>query len=187
MANKKDKIIIGLVGEIASGKDSIADYLKNKYQSQTVSFSQPLRDILDRLYLPQTRVNMAGLGVSLRELFGQELLANAIGKEAKAVKSPVVCLPNVRLKSDIVNLRKIKGFVLIHVDTDAKIRYERIVKRSQNADDKNKTWKQFLKDSKLSTEIEIRKIAKEAKFKIDNNGDYKKLYKQIDEMMKEII
>ena len=187
MKKIKEKIIIGLVGEIASGKDTVADYLAKKYHSQTISFSQPLRDVLDRLYLPQNRVNMANLGIILREKFGQDTLEKVIDQEIKNSPKKIVCLPNIRLKSDMVKLKKLKHFILIGLATDPKIRYQRILKRAQNTDDKNKTWAEFLKDSKLSTETEIRNIAKTAKFKIDNNGSYKNLYGQIDDLMAKIL
>lgn len=184
---KKHKIIIGLVGEIASGKDTFADYLEKKYNSETISFSQPLRDILDRLYLPQTRENLANLGITLRKTFYQTLLGDVVTKEVRNSKKPVTCLPNIRLESDVEKLKNIKGFVLININVSPEKRYKRILKRSQNVDDKTKTWKQFLKDSKLSTEIQIRKIAKRAKFTIDNNGSHQKMYAQIDEVMKQIL
>ncbi|MDO8669414.1 MAG: AAA family ATPase [Candidatus Buchananbacteria bacterium] len=183
----KNKIIICLIGEMASGKDTVADYLSKKYKSKTISFSQPLRDILDRLYLPQTRINMAHLGIILRREFGQDMLSKTITSEIKASSNKLICLPNVRLKSDMAHIKKLSNFVLIYIKADPKVRYHRITKRSQNKDDKTKTWAQFLKDSKLSTETEIKKIAKGAKFTIDNNGDRRNLYSQVNEIMPKIL
>lgn len=183
----KDKIIIGLVGEMVSGKDTVADYLVKKYKSKTVSFSQPLRDILDRIYLPQTRINMATLGTALRAKFGQDVLANAVIEEIKASNNSIICLPNIRLESDMTELKKFKNFILISIETDQKIRFQRITKRLQNKDDANKTWSQFLKDSKLATETKIKKIAKKAKYSITNNTNYSDLYSQVDHIMKEIL
>lgn len=180
------KLIIGLVGEICSGKDTVADYLKKKYGAETISFSQPLRDILDRLSLPQTRINMADLGISLRGAFGQDLLSKVIAAEVKMGKKKIQVLPNVRLESDIIYLKKEPGFVLINVDADIKTRFERIKKRGQNTDDKSKTWAGFLKDAKLPTEIQIRQLAKKCKYKLDNNGSYKDLEKQADALIKKM-
>ena len=129
---------------------------------------------------------MSDLGQCIRKIFGEDILAKTIAKETKNSNKPIVCLCNVRLESDIPEIKKLKNFYLIHVDTDAKIRYKRLTNRSQNVDDKTKTWKQFQKDSQLYTERNIRKIAKGAKWKIDNNGSYQRLYKQIDEVMKQI-
>lgn len=183
---KPKKIILGLVGEIAAGKDTVAAYLKKKYSSQTISFSQPLRDILDRLNLKQTRENMAWLGHDLRKKFGQNLLAKALDQQIKNSKNKIICLPNIRLPQDIKYLKKMPGFVLINIKAQPKIRYERLTKRSQNADDQNKTWTQFLKDAKLPTEINIRKLAKKARYQIDNNGNFKQLYRQVEKIINKI-
>lgn len=180
------KLIIGLVGEIASGKDTAAAYLKKKYRSETISFSQPLRDILDRLFLPQTRENMAKLGIALRKNYGQDLLSKIIAQEIKKSKKKIFVLPNIRLESDIIYLHREPGFVLVNIEADMKTRFARIKKRGQNADDKTKTWSGFLKDSKLSTEIQIKKLAKTCKYKLDNNGTKKELEKQIDGLMKKL-
>lgn len=180
------KIILGLAGEIASGKDTVAAYLKKKYGSETVSFSQPLRDIADRLYLPQSRENLVWLGNDLRARFGQDILAKAVGEEVKQSQKKIIVLPNVRLPQDIKFLKKLPGFYLVAINTDAKIRYARLTKRRQNTDDQTKTWAQFLKDSKLPTEIKIRGLAKKAKYKIDNNGTFIELNKQIDEIIRDI-
>jgi dephospho-CoA kinase len=177
------KIILGLVGEIASGKDTVAAYLNKKHHSQTISFSKPLRDILDRIFLPQTRENLAWLGYDLRQRFGQDVLAKTITQEAIKNKSNIVVLPNVRLPQDIKYFKKMPGFYLVAIEAEAKTRYQRLIKRSQNADDKSKSWQQFLKDAKLPTETSIRKIARQSKYKIDNNGDFKNLYQQIESLI----
>jgi dephospho-CoA kinase len=181
-----NKIIIGLVGEIASGKDTVAKYLEKKYGSQTVSFSGPLRAILDILDLPQTRENMAWLGVDLRQRFGQDILAKAVTAQVRKSKNKMVALPNVRLPQDITYLKKLPGFHLVHIDADPKIRYQRLIRRSQNADDKSKTWAKFLKDSRLPTEIKIRQLAKKAEYRLDNSGSVENLKKQVDEMMRRV-
>jgi len=178
------KLIIGLVGEIASGKDTAAAYLKKKYGAETISFSQPLRDILDRLFITQTRENLANLGIALRKTFSQDILSKVIAQEIATSKKKIAVLPNVRLKSDTVYLDSEPGFVLVSIETDMKTRFARLKKRGQNADDKTKTWSQFLKDSKLSTEIQINKLAKTCKYKLDNNSTKKDLEKQIDRLMK---
>lgn len=185
MKNNK-KIILGLVGEIASGKDTVADYLVEKYGAKTISFSQPLRDILDILYQPQNRANMAGLGDTLREQFGQDLLSCVIAKKIKNSRDKIIVLPNVRLESDIVYLKKLPGFVLVSIDTEAKTRFKRLTSRGQNTDDKTKTWAQFQKDAQLYTERGIRDLMKKCKYKLDNNKKKTDLYNQIETLLQKI-
>jgi len=182
----RKKLILGLVGEIASGKDTAAAYLKKKYGAETISFSQPLRDILDILHEPQNRINMAGLGDGLRAQFGQDLLSKVIAKKVKASGKAAIVLPNVRLESDIVYLKKLPGFVLVAVETDAKTRFQRLKERGQNTDDRSKTWAQFQKDARLYTERGIRALMKKCRFKLDNNGSRKDLERQINEMIRKI-
>ena len=71
-----NKIIIGFIGKLSSGKGTACSYLVEKYQAQIVMFSQSLRDILDRVYLSHTRENMQKLSQILREHFSQDILAN---------------------------------------------------------------------------------------------------------------
>ncbi|MFA6227881.1 MAG: AAA family ATPase [Patescibacteria group bacterium] len=181
-----NKIVLGLVGEIAAGKDTVAAYLKKKYKSQTVSFSQPLRDILNRLYLPINRKNMDDLGMNLRQVFGQDLLSRVIYDEVRQTKSKLVVLPNIRLESDMVYLKTLPEFHLVGIDCEIKTRFARLKNRRQNIDDKTKTWRQFLSDSRVPLQQQIRQIAKRAKFQLDNNGTKRELFQQVEQLMKNI-
>lgn len=177
------KIIIGLTGIIASGKDTVADYLVEKYQAEKISFSAPLRDILNRLYLPIDRAHMSGLAQILIDKFGGDLLSKVIAQEIEKSSKAIFVLPNIRRESDYSALEKFPGFVLVGINTDPKVCYERLTKRSQNLDDKTKTWEQFEKDLKLSTELRIPILAEKAPFKIDNNGSLTELYSQVDSLI----
>lgn len=178
-----NKIIIGLVGEIAAGKDTIADYLAENYQAQTFSFSQPLRDILDILYQEQSRINIATLGNILRQAFGQDLLSKIIAAKVKNSSAEIIVLPNVRLASDIVYLADEPGFVLVGVETDQATRFERLKNRRQNTDDQTKTWEQFLADAELTTELQIRDLIKKSAYRLDNNQSKEQLYQQVEELI----
>ena len=76
---------------------------------------------------------------------------------------------------------------MVGINTDLKNCYERLIKRGQNEDDKNKTWEQFQKDLQLSTEVSIAGLIKKSTIKLDNNGSLEDLYKQIDKMMSDLL
>jgi len=183
---KTKKIILGLAGEIAAGKDTVAAYLKKKYGAETISFSVPIRDILDRMHLPQTRHNMYSLGTDLRMRFGQDILAKVITGDVIESRARIITLPNIRLAQDITYLKKVPGFHLVAIDADPKIRFQRLKKRGQNPDDRNKTWPQFLRDAKLYTEIHIKGLMKKAPHRLDNNGSFADLYRQVEELLKKL-
>ncbi|MFA6305021.1 MAG: AAA family ATPase [Patescibacteria group bacterium] len=177
------KIILGFVGKLASGKGTIAKYLSEHHQAEVLMFSQPLRDVLDRFYLPQTRGNMQGVSKSLREALGQDVIAKVIAEDAKKSAASLLAVDGVRRPMDIVFLRELPGFYLIKVETDQKIRYTRMTKRGQNPDDHTTTFEEFQKKDIAEAESLIDEVAKDAKFAIDNNGTFEELYKQLEEIL----
>jgi len=175
-----DKIIIGLVGEIASGKDTVVEYLIKKYQATAHKFSTPLRDVLKRLYLDVSRENMQEVSRILREKFGQNLLAKVITEDVRNDSNKIVVVNGIRRFADIQYLKDLPEFKLVHINTDARICYERLIKRRENVDDTNKTFEQFQRDHEAETEKEIAEVAKSASYSINNNGTLEELYQQID-------
>lgn len=178
------KTILGLVGPIASGKDTVKKYLEQKYDATGCRFSSILRDILERINLPNSRENMQGLSTILRQKFGEDILAKAIAADAIKLKGDIVVVDGVRRLADIKFLKRAPNFALVAIDAKPEIRYQRLVKRAENAGDAKKTYRQFLKDHQYETELTIPILMKKAKYKLDNNGSLADLYKQIDKLIK---
>ena len=84
-----NKIIIGIVGENASGKTTATEYLKNKYGAVCFRFSDMLGDILARLYLAPTRANFQKLSTVLRQNFSEDIMSQIIAED---VKNPTLSL-----------------------------------------------------------------------------------------------
>lgn len=181
-----DKIVVGLAGQIASGKDTVAEYIVKKYGGVSLSFSQPLRDILNRTFQPIDRANLVWLGQTLVDRFGTDILSKIICKEIESSDKKIFVLPNIRREGDVSCFKDWPGYILIGVETDRKICYERLVKRNQNVDDQVKTWEQFQKDLQLSTEVTIDGLIKKSSVQINNNSSLEDLYKQIDEIVKKL-
>jgi dephospho-CoA kinase len=180
------KIILGLVGPIASGKEISKKYLEKKYQGQSFRFSTALRDILNRLYLPISRPNLQDLSLSLRTSFGANLLAQVINQDIINSKQNLIIVDGLRRLDDIAILKNLPNFYLIAIDAQQKIRYQRVIGREENIGDKDKTWKQFLEDEQKEAELEIPTVIAQAKYKLDNNGSLDELYEQIDKIIVKI-
>lgn len=177
------KLIFGLVGQIACGKDISKKYLEEKYGTSSHRFSTMLRDILNRLYLPVSRSNLQDLSFNIRNLFGEDTLARVIAEDVKNDRQEIVVVEGIRRMADIVTLKNFPNFHLIRIVADPKIRYERTVKRNENIGDAEKTLEQFLSDEQRETEREIPIVMAKAKYQIDNNGSLTELYQQIDLIM----
>jgi len=177
------KIIIGLVGPLASGKEVSKKYLEKKYGATSYRFSTMLRDILNRLYLPISRENMQNLSLDLRQRFGGDTFAKVIAEEAKGDPGEIVVIDGVRRLDDITHLKNIPGFCLVGIDAEPEIRYKRMLSRNENNGDAQKTFAEFLADGAKEAELEIPVVMQTAKYHLDNNGSLPDLYKQLDKII----
>lgn len=177
------KIILGLAAELAGGKGTAARYMAEKYEGSSHRFSTMLRDVLDRLYLEHSRGNMQNLSTIIRKTFGEDTMAKVMFEDTRKDQREVVAIDGVRRPADIEYLRQLPEFKLIYIDTSLENRYERIVKRGENPDDKSKTLEQFKKDQEGEADVQIRNLKAEADYVIDNNQDMNHLYRQIDEII----
>jgi len=177
---KKNKIIIGLVGQIASGKGTAAKYIKNKHSAKSLRFSTVLRNILNDTNIEISRKNQQNLSTSLRNNFGEDVLSWNMVLNIKKSKSKILVIDGIRRLADIQHLIKLNGFILVKITAPVKIRYNRLIKRDENKGDKKKTYKEFLADQKREADAEIPLVMKKASQEIINDKDTKKLFKQID-------
>ncbi len=180
------KIILGFVGKLSSGKGTLAKYLVEKHGAQKVMFSQSLRDVLDRFYLPQTRDNMQAVSRGLREALGQDVIARVVAEDAQKAQSQIVAVDGVRRPMDIIYLKELSGFTLVQVAADQKVRHERMNKRSQNPDDHLITFEEFQKKDVAEAESLIDEVAGDAKFTINNNGTQEELFTQVEGILTKI-
>lgn len=180
------KIIIGVAGEIASGKDTFGQYMTEKYGALSLRFSQLFRDVLDRMGLEQNRENMSKLSLYLRKAFGEDILSKAILDEAEKSSNDIVIVDGVRRLPDIIHMETDEHFYFVYVDASSEKRYERLIKRRQNSDDATKTPSQFEKDAKLETELQIHDLKERADFVINNDGTLEELKAQVDKIVEEL-
>ncbi len=180
------KIILGFVGDLASGKGTVCKYLKEKYGTESYRFSTMLRDILKRVYLENSRENMQLLSTVMRENFGQDIMSKVIAEDVKNDPKEIVAVEGIRRPTDITYLEKNSGFHLIYITADSKLRWKRLVERNENPGDAKKTYEQFLKDEQAEADRLIKSLGAKAEFKITNDGTYDEFYKQMDEILKSI-
>lgn len=179
-----NKIIIGFVGLLASGKGTSTGYLSSKYKASSYRFSSILGDICSRLYLQKNRDNLIKLSEAVRKTFGDNILAETIANDAVNDQNNIIIIDGIRRLGDIEKLKNLENFVLVEIFADPKIRYERLVERKEKTDDATKTFEEFLADHQRSTEISINDVLPLAKEKIDNNGSFEELYSQLDALIK---
>lgn len=178
------KLILGLAGEMGCGKGTAAEYVVGELKGSSHRFSTVIRDVLDRIYLEQTRENMQKLSEVLRKNFGEDMLAQIMAHDVQRDTHDVIVVDGVRRLSDIKYLKDFAHFKLVFIDTAIQKRYERITKRRENPDDRGKTFEQFQKEQEGEAEEQVKDLKNYADYVITNDEEFSDFYKQIDEIIK---
>lgn len=176
-------MIIGLVGPLASGKGTITEYLVKQHAAKAVKFSQPLRDMINRCYVHETREAMSQLAQLMRANYGNDILVKTLIKDLEKMDVPIAVFDGIRYFDEYNALRERKDFQLWAVATDLEIRHSRIVKRGENAGEADLTLEQFKVQHELPTELAIPDIMAKADVTINNNGTMAELQAQIDALV----
>lgn len=178
------KLILGFAGEMASGKGAAAKYFVERHKAATYRFSTILRDVLRRLHLPEDRETLQTLSTLLRGAFGDDVLAKVMFEDARSDTHPLIVIDGVRRLEDVKYLREIPEFKLCYITAPMKTRYERLILRAENPDDKTKTYTQFEKDHEGEPEREISKLEAFALEVIDNSGTFPEFHQALDAILK---
>lgn len=173
----KQKLIIGLVGEKGSGKETFGNFLIEFVQDkkiERVRFSDLLKDTLLLWDIPLTRENLQKLAVLMDNGFGEGILSHAIYQRVSQINADIVILDGVRWKTDEDLIRRFPKNLMVYITAKLKTRFERIKKRNEKVGEA-KNYSQFLKEEKAENELLIPKIGSRADIKIENNGNLRDL------------
>lgn len=176
-------MIIGLTGPLATGKGTITEYLTSTHGAKAVKFSQPLRDMIHRCYVQETREAMSQLAQLMRAAYGNDILVRTLIKDLESMDVSIAVFDGIRYFDEFNALKERPDFQLWAVDTDLPIRYERIVTRGENAGEADLTLEQFTQQHELPTEQAIPELMTKADVTINNNGTLDELYAQIDKLV----
>jgi dephospho-CoA kinase len=136
--------IIGLSGTNGSGKDTVGEMLAAQHGYLFVSVSDLLREEARRRNLPVTREVLRTISAEWRREFGLGVLVDRAIEKCKSFGDKyvgVVASP-MRNAGEAQHLKDCGG-LLIWVDADPRVRYERITNRKRSLED-DKTFEQFL-------------------------------------------
>lgn len=177
-----NKIIIGLVGEVGSGKDTVGKYLEKEYGAKQVRFADPIKDTLSIYFDKLSRVDQQWLFLAFQERFGDDILSRAIRKKIDDETNPIVVVNGLRMPPDLKFIRSFKNNKILYITASAKTRWERASKRDEKSDDST-TFENFQKIDLKPTEINVPKIGAEADFKVENEKDLEYLLSETDKFM----
>lgn len=175
-------MIIGIVGSIASGKDTVADYLKEK---GFVSFSHSdiLREMMRAEGIETTIPNLTEYGNNLRETKGRGYLSQVISDKIEEDKN--VIITSIRQVGEIEYYRERWGkkFLLIKLDAPKEMRLKRLIERARPGDVKSIAELDIIEAKQADGKgggMNMNKCFEMADAEIDNVGTFEELYKKVD-------
>jgi len=176
-------MIIGLTGKNAAGKGELAKHIQSKGFAY-FSLSDVLREEATNRGLGHSRDELINLGNELRKKFGNGILAKKINEKIKKNSKKDFVIDSIRNPGEIEELRKNKGFLLIGVVTDQKIRFQRLLKRRRIGD--ATTFEEFRKqedreNNDESSGQQLDKCLGLADKNISSNGTIDEANKEFDE------
>lgn len=176
--------IIGLAGKKGAGKGEFVRLLKTMADRRGLTIehlksSDILAETLKLWQIPVSRANLKTLAVAMDKCFGNGTLSAAMQDRMRRSAAKIIIFDGVRWPSDITAVRMFFNNILIFIDTDIKIRYERIKNRGEKQEERNLSWKQFLAEEYASTETFMDEIKNKTDMLIDNNGGRTNLKKAV--------
>lgn len=184
-----EKIVIGLVGEKGSGKETVGDIIINLMPSKKivrVRSSDILRETLTEWGLPLTRHNQQHLAIVMDQGFGLGTLSGAVKKRITTIDADVVLFDGIRWESDAELLKTFPYNFLIYVTAPADIRYERAKLRKEKVGEESATFEQFMKEEQVHTELAIPMIGATADAMVHNTGTQEDLKHTVEHILVDI-
>ena len=187
---------IGLVGQIASGKGELKNYLVDKLGFASFSLSSLLHEDLKKQGVIEfTRETLQDIGDELRKKYGDAILAKrAIEKmnngELK-IKNKII-IEGIRNPGEIEYLKKLSHFVLIGVKAKRELRFKRLLARNKKWDPK--TWNEFVTVDRRDLGIgqikegqQVGKCLSYCDYILTNNKDIGDFHRKVKKLIEKII
>ncbi|MCX6808978.1 MAG: dephospho-CoA kinase [Candidatus Berkelbacteria bacterium] len=180
-------MIIGIVGSIASGKDTVADYLVKK-GFRNFSHSDALRKIMRKEGIETTIQNMTEFGNNLRAEQGYGFLAKQILTEIGEGEDAVVT--SIRQVGEIEYYRDNRAdFYLLKLDAPKEVRLQRLLQRNRAGDIKSMAELDEIEAKQADGKngaMNMNRCYELADSEIVNDGSFEDLYKKVDQLVEKL-
>ena len=180
-------MLIGITGTDGSGKGEVVAHLVEKgfvHCSARAIFEEEM----DRQGLEHNRANMRIVANELRKKHGNDFLITHYLEKIDNEGIGDAVVESLRAIAEVHTLKD-EGGVLLAVDANQKLRYERIQKRASSSD--QVTFEEFQRHEELEMDdpdphgMQKKAVIEAADFTVTNNGTLDELHAQIDNVLKE--
>jgi len=178
-------MIVGIVGSIASGKDTVAEYLSKK-GFKAFSCSDILREIMRSEGVETTIPNMTEFGNNLREKKGNGYLAKVACERAG---DGDMVLTSIRQVGEIEFLKTKPDFFLIKLDAPIDLRLKRLQERNRPGDVRDMEELKRIEAKQADGKggaMNMNKCFEMADVEIINDKTFEELHKEVDSVIERL-
>jgi dephospho-CoA kinase len=182
-------MIIGITGTLGAGKGTIVDILKSMGFNHFSARDLLVEEIKKR-GLNINRDSMVFIADEFRKNKSLTYIPESLYEQAINAGGNAV-IESLRTPLEVEALRKKQNFILLAIDADPRVRYERIKKRGSATD--MVSYEKFLEDEKREFDSKeahrgnICGCMAMADFKLSNNGSIEDLNKEVNRIYQEIL
>ena len=173
--------VIGVFGLIGSGKDTVAEYLEQKYGFFHVSYGILVRGLARQLGRTLERDDLIKTQREYVRRYGQNYFGRLAVQKIRDSNEQFCVLSGIRRPEDVEEPRKAFGedFLLVFVDASPKIRFGRMRSRMREGDPE--TLEEFLRQEEEEKKaFGFDKVMKYVRFTIKNEGTLEDLNRNVD-------
>jgi dephospho-CoA kinase len=127
------KLSVGLTGRMASGKGEVVRILNGR-GFQYVSLSDIVHREAAKIQPDINRAQMQDLGNRLRREGGAGILGKMVRELVEAAEADRWVIDGIRNPAEVVELKRMAGFVLLGIQTEVPIILARLKKRGRSTD-----------------------------------------------------
>ena len=196
------RVIIGITGTLGAGKGAVVDYLTS-HPRNFLHFSvrSYLTEIIVERDMPVNRDSMVTVANELRaanspSYLAEQLLEKAVGALSQENNSSEQSLPSGAIIESIRTIGEVEAlkssghsFVLLAVDADPKLRYERVVLRKSATD--QVSFEKFVTDEAREMnnaephKQNLKECIQRSDYILKNDGTLEELHEQVNQMLLE--
>ncbi len=182
-------LIIWITWTLGAGKWTVVEYLIQKYGFKHLSVRAFLIEKILERGMENNRDSMVLVANDLREKFGPGYIASELyEKAAKTGENTII--ESIRTVGEITTLKAKWPFVLLAVDADPSIRYERITSRASETDHLDYTTFIANEEREMTSDDpnkqNLQACISMADYTILNNGSLEEFHSKVDDIMKQI-
>lgn len=182
--------IIGIVGLPGAGKTTVATYIVKRKFAHIILSDFIREEIIHRGMNDFSRSVYQRVGNDMREKSGGDVLAARALEKIRKEHVKLAVIDGIRNVQEITYLRTYKGFHLLGVSANSRLRFKRLSDRLKTDKQIHRSYAEFLKEEKREDSLGSKKNGlrvseslKDADVIVQNTAGRKILYSRIDSLI----